>query len=155
VTTSDEKTPLEAKIDYVLTEARVILPGAQAMLGFQLAIVLTSGFGQLPDGSKTVHGVALGLTAIATVLLISPAVFHRVIYKGENEPRFHRLASRLVMSSTVFLAAGLAADSYVVALKISGDTLLATALALFALVILLALWIVWPWVMSVGSDLRR
>lgn len=47
MSTSDTKTPLDAKIDYVLTEARVVLPGAQALLGFQLAIVLTNGFQQL------------------------------------------------------------------------------------------------------------
>jgi hypothetical protein len=44
----NEKTSTAAKIDYVLTEARVVLPGAQAILGFQLAIVLTSGFAELP-----------------------------------------------------------------------------------------------------------
>jgi hypothetical protein len=34
-------TPLATRIEQMLTEARVVLPGAQAMLGFQLAIVLT------------------------------------------------------------------------------------------------------------------
>ena len=35
------ETPMSAKVEYVLTEARVVLPGAQALLGFQLMIVLT------------------------------------------------------------------------------------------------------------------
>ena len=34
-------TPLHAKIEQMLTEARVVLPGAQALFGFQLAIVLS------------------------------------------------------------------------------------------------------------------
>jgi hypothetical protein len=34
-------TPLDVKIEQMLTEARVVLPGAQALFGFQLAIVLT------------------------------------------------------------------------------------------------------------------
>jgi len=33
--------PFSGQIDQMLTEARVILPGSQALLGFQLAIVLT------------------------------------------------------------------------------------------------------------------
>ncbi|GLS20993.1 hypothetical protein GCM10007874_40100 [Labrys miyagiensis] len=147
VTTSDDKTPLEAKIDYVLTEARVILPGAQAMLGFQLAIVLTSGFVQLPSQVKTIHGFALGLIAISTVLLITPATYHRLVYAGNNEPSFHRLASRLLLSASIFLALGLAADTYVVALKISENSRIAVSLALIALVVLAALWIVWPWLL--------
>jgi hypothetical protein len=34
-------TPLDVKIENMLTETRVILPGAQALFGFQLAIVFT------------------------------------------------------------------------------------------------------------------
>lgn len=145
VTTSDDKTPLEAKIYYVLTEARVILPGAQAMLGFQLAIVFTNGFAQLPSPVKTLHGIALGMIAISTVLLITPAAYHRLVYAGNNEPSFHRLASRLLLSASIFLALGLAADTYVVALKISENSEIAVSLALIAVVVLGALWIVWPW----------
>ena len=44
-------TPLHAKIEQMLTEARVVLPGAQALFGFQLAIVLTQSFEQLPTAS--------------------------------------------------------------------------------------------------------
>ena len=48
----NEKTSTAAKIVYVLTEARVVLPGAQALLGFQLAIVLTTGFAELRPLTK-------------------------------------------------------------------------------------------------------
>ena len=33
-------TPLHTRIDQMLTEARVILPGAQAILGFQLIVTI-------------------------------------------------------------------------------------------------------------------
>jgi hypothetical protein len=45
---NDDETPLSAKIEYVLTEVRVVLPGVQALLGFQLVIVLTRAFEDLP-----------------------------------------------------------------------------------------------------------
>src|SRR6185503_6232327 len=38
--------------EHMLTEARVLLPGAQAMLGFQLAVLLTESFTQLPESAK-------------------------------------------------------------------------------------------------------
>jgi len=41
-------TTVDTKVDHVLTEARVVLPGVQALLGFQLAGVLTDSFEQLP-----------------------------------------------------------------------------------------------------------
>ena len=143
--TSDKKTPLDAKIDYVLTEARVVLPGAQALLGFQLAIVLTTGFAQLSDSAKLVHGSALGLIAIAAALLIAPAAYHRLVYGGRSEPQFHRLASRLVLVATVFLACGMAADAYVVAVKITGSVKLAFWLGVGTTALLLGLWQIWPW----------
>jgi hypothetical protein len=55
VSTSNEKTSSAAKINYVLTEARVILPGVQALLGFQLVIVLTTSFADLPAGACAPH----------------------------------------------------------------------------------------------------
>lgn len=54
-----DQMPLHERIDHMLTEARVILPGSQALLGFQLSIVLTQGFERLPASVKVVHGAAL------------------------------------------------------------------------------------------------
>jgi hypothetical protein len=52
-------TPLHAKMEEMLTEARVVLPGAQALFGFQLVIVLTQSFEQLPSVSKITHAASL------------------------------------------------------------------------------------------------
>ena len=54
-----ETAPLHSRIEQMLTEARVILPGAQALLGFQLAIVLTDTFEKLPILSRLLHAAAL------------------------------------------------------------------------------------------------
>jgi hypothetical protein len=62
-------TPLHAKIEQLLTEARVILPGAQALFGFQLAIVLTQSFEALSPPVRVVHAISLGLVALAVILL--------------------------------------------------------------------------------------
>src|SRR4051812_317148 len=42
-----ERPELEERIKQMLTEARIVLPGVQALLGFQLAIVLTDSFEKL------------------------------------------------------------------------------------------------------------
>jgi hypothetical protein len=43
----------------MLTEARVVLPGVQALLGFQLISVISQSFEKLPTSSKLVHAVSL------------------------------------------------------------------------------------------------
>ena len=48
----EEQTPLKTKIEQMLTEARVVIPGAQALLGFQLIAVLTKAFADLPEGCE-------------------------------------------------------------------------------------------------------
>src|SRR5919202_328808 len=114
-----EATPLHARIEQMLTEARVVLPGAQALLGFQLAIVLTTGFDKLPHASKLVHAASLGAIALTVVLLMAPAAYHRIVYAGEDTEAFHRLGSRFVVAASVPLALGLAGDVYVVIAKIA------------------------------------
>jgi hypothetical protein len=51
----DEKVLLSEKINALLTEARIVLPGVQALLGFQLAAYLTDAFAKLSATAKAVH----------------------------------------------------------------------------------------------------
>jgi len=134
-----EQTPLPQKIEQMLTEARVILPGAQAMLGFQLAIVLTKAFEQLPPELRYVHAASLGLVAVAVILLMAPAAYHRIVYAGEDNPDMHRTGSILVTAATAPLAGGIAGDVYVVISKIAGGEI-GLASAVLAVLVLFGLW---------------
>jgi hypothetical protein len=140
-----EDPGLHQKIDQMLTEARVILPGAQALLGFQLAIVLTQSFEKLPEGVKSIHGAALLLVALSIVLLMAPAAYHRIVYAGEDSEGFLRTGGRLVTVSTVPLALGLAADVHVVCTRIFRSDLAAGVAGLAVLALLVGLWHVLPW----------
>lgn len=142
---TDQKIPLDKKIDQMLTEARVILPGAQALLGFQLAVIFTQAFEQLPSPSKTIHAAAVGLVALCTMLLITPAAYHRIVYGGEESDEVLTLGGRFVMAATVALALGLAADVYVVITKIAASDAIGIAAAALSLVTLVGLWHVCPW----------
>ena len=137
------QTPLHMKIEQLLTEARVILPGAQAVFGFQLLIVLTSAFDHLPDTSRWAHAASLGLVALAVVLLMAPAAYHRIVYGGEENEDMYRTASNLVTVATVPLALGLSVDLYVVVAKIAG-TSAGIGSAAAALVLLFVLWYAYP-----------
>ncbi|OWW04774.1 hypothetical protein ATY81_02005 [Rhizobium sp. R72] len=150
--TFDEKTSTAAKIDYVLTEARVVLPGAQALLGFQLAIVLTSGFADLNASAKALHCVALGTVALATMLLVTPAAYHRIVYDGTEVAEFYHVASRFLLAATVFLALGLAADIHVVIGKVTQRPIIANIVAAACALMLIGFWHLWPWWTRVRRD---
>jgi hypothetical protein len=139
-----EDPGLHQKIDAMLTEARIILPGAQALLGFQLAIVLTEAFEKLEPAVKSLHGIALLLVCLSVLLLMSPAAYHRIVYAGQDSVQFHKVGSGLVTLSTVPLALGLAADVFVVATKIWPSSNAPVMAGVFSLVVLVICWHIVP-----------
>jgi hypothetical protein len=137
-------TPLQVKIEQLLTEARVVLPGAQALFGFQLAIVLTRAFEQLPEASIVVHAASLFLVALAIMMLMAPAPYHRIVYAGEDTEDVYRVGSALVTGATLPLGLGLAGDVYVVIAKISGSSAIGSLTGGMAFVLLTGLWYLYP-----------
>ncbi|MET0622260.1 MAG: DUF6328 family protein [Pyrinomonadaceae bacterium] len=136
----DERAKLTDKIKHVLTECRVVLPGSQALLGFQFICVLTESFDRLPPLSKYIHLAALGLNALTIVLLITPAAYHRLVEQGEETEHFHRFASKILVAALVPLALGLAGDVYVVVQKVTESQLVSVVSALVVLAIFWELW---------------
>jgi hypothetical protein len=136
----EEGTDVRNKIRHALTEARVVLPGAQALLGFQFATILLEGFDQLPSALKWVHFGSLACMAIAVVLLITPAAWHRIVERGEENERFHHFASAMVVAALVPIALGLSGDFLVVSYRVTHSAPIAAGLAGAALVMFCGLW---------------
>jgi hypothetical protein len=133
-------TKLKDKIQQVLTEVRVVLPGAQALLGFQFISLLMEGFEKLPLTSRYVHFISLSLVALSVILLMTPAAYHRLVEQGEDTEHLHRFASRTLLASMVPLALGITGDFYVVARKITGTDALSIGLSALMLLIFYGLW---------------
>jgi Family of unknown function (DUF6328) len=136
----DAQEKLTNKIKHVLTECRVVLPGAQALLGFQFICVLTESFDKLPSLSKYIHLASLGLSSLTIVLLITPAAYHRLVEQGEETEHFHRFASKVLVAALVPLALGLAGDVYVVVQKVTESQLVSVVSSLVILAIFWELW---------------
>jgi hypothetical protein len=133
-------TSLKDRVEHVLTEARIVLPGVQALLGFQFAGMLTEGFEHLPENSRIAHLVALGAIGLAGILLMMPAAYHRLVEHGEDTERFHRFASRLVAASMLPLALGLSLDLFVVTWKITASFGVGVAAGAVAFVLFMTAW---------------
>jgi hypothetical protein len=138
------KPALAVRIEQMLTEARVLLPGAQALLGFQLIIVLTASFVEIPAASKFVHALALGAIALAIVLLMAPAAYHRIVYKGDDTEDMYRTGSRFIAAASVPLGLGITGDVYVTIERIFHSPAIALAAGVLAFVVLFGLWIGYP-----------
>jgi hypothetical protein len=116
-----QRTELKDKIQHVLTEARVVLPGAQALLGFQFVTTLSEAFEKMPNALKYIHLASLGLVAVAIVFLMTPAAYHRLVEEGELTAHFHRFASIMLIAAMIPLAFGICGDFYVVLRKVTNS----------------------------------
>jgi hypothetical protein len=134
-----EDTPLEQRIVEVLTEARILLPGVQALLGFQLAMILMEAFTQLPHPVQLVHLASLGFMALATVVLMSPAAYHRIVERGRDTERFHAFAGRMLLLALALLGPGFAGDLYVVLRRAAYDRA-ALPVSVLTLVVFYSAW---------------
>jgi hypothetical protein len=141
---SEEHVKLETRIEQMLTEARVILPGAQAMLGFQLIAMMTRAFDELPPGAQVVHACALGAVALSIIVLIAPAAIHRLSFDGAATHRFLRIGATFVGAALTPLALGIAADVYVAARRITDDHQLGLVAAIASGLAMAMLWYGYP-----------
>jgi hypothetical protein len=111
----NEQVKLSQAASYLLDECRMVLPGVQAIFGFQLIAVFNQRFPEdLPHAAQCVHFVSLTLVAIAAALVMTPAAYHRVTGVTHVSRRFLETSSRLLLASMVVLAIGLALDYFVV-----------------------------------------
>jgi len=140
-----ERISLEQATSHLLEECRTIVPGVQAVFGFQLIAVFNQGFAQkLTDGEQRLHLGAIALVVLAMGLVMAPAALHRQAEPRTASGRFLRVGSRLVLWSLVPLSLGLCLDVYLVARVILGASAWAAALAAALLLALGALWYALP-----------
>jgi hypothetical protein len=144
VTRDSSTTPLSTRIEQMLTEARVIIPGCQALLGFQLIAMLTHAFDELPEHAKVMHAVGLCCVTVSTILLVTPAALHRQSFGGDDSALFLRLGSGFVVTAALPLALGIAADVYVVFVKVTHSIAITLAASLALLLAMLSLWFLYP-----------
>jgi hypothetical protein len=133
-------TDLQERIRHVLTEARMVLPGVQALLGFQFITMVLDDFDKLPHSSQEVHLVSLCLMAISVVLLMTPAAYHRAVAHGGNTEGFYRFVSWLLIAAMIPLALGICGDFFVVVRKVTTSTELAADASAVLLVFAMVVW---------------
>ena len=109
------------RIKELLEESRIVLPGVQALLGFQFAAYLSDSYAKLPQASQTAHSAALVLLLVSMVLLMAPAPFHRIACGGEPTPLADKVGVGFVLAALPPLALAVALDFYIVLQKVSGD----------------------------------
>lgn len=140
-----QRTDLPTSVGNMLEEARMLLPGAQTLFGFQLIVVFEQSFGErLSTVEQHLQLTATVLTAIAIGLLMAPAAYHRQVEPQSVSLRFLGLASRQLTWGTVPLAIALCLEIYLIATLIATTRYVVIAATGTIVLVFGALWYVLP-----------
>jgi hypothetical protein len=140
-----EHTGLHEEMRYIIEEARVILPGVQALFGFQTIAVFNDRFAALPAYATLCHLIGLGMVIIAVALVMTPAVYYRVVGPGNVSRRMIKRSSWLIRCALLPLACGLALDMFTVIFVTTRALTVSVAGALLTFIVLSGLWFAFPW----------
>jgi hypothetical protein len=154
MTPAMEKTPLDREegeavklpqaATYLLEECRMVLPGIQALLGFQLIAVFNQRFAEdLTRFEQGLHYVSITLVAISVAIVMTPAAYHRIQGVDQVSQRFINNSSRLLLGGMVPLGIGLCLDYYLIGRLIFEGEWPALAAALL-LAIFAFFWFLFP-----------
>ncbi len=102
--TPDER--LDRNTIELLNELRIAGTGIQVLFAFLLVVPFNAGWSRTSAFERTVYFVTLVLVAIATFLLIAPAVHHRLLFRRHEKPYLIAVANQLAITGFVFLALG-------------------------------------------------
>jgi len=150
-----EKLPLSKAAEMLLDECRMVLPGIQALFGFQLIAVFNQGFSEKLEAlEQDIHLLATGLVAIAVALIMAPAALHRQAGAQQVSAAFIRTSSLLLLFSMLPLALGVSLDFSLVG-RIILHSAWSAVLAAALLLVFFGLWFALPRFYAARRDRER
>jgi amino acid transporter len=98
------KERLEREHGELLEELRALIPGAQVLFGFLLAIRFTTPFTDLNTVQRYVYYATLLTTAVALVFLLAPSAYHRLRFREGDKDAMVRKGNREAIAGTGAIA---------------------------------------------------
>ena len=97
-------------IKIALDETRILILGAQILLGFQFRAVFGDSYEGLPVTLRGLYGLALLPMFWVVALLIMPGPYHRIVEDGEDTRSFHSLVTAIASLALLPFAIALGLD---------------------------------------------
>jgi len=143
-------------ISHLLEECRMVLPGIQALFGFQLIAVFNQPFWDRLDPShRSLHFIAMFLVVISMALVMTPAAYHRQVKAKKMTQHFIALSSRLLLWSMFPLMMAICVDVYLIATMIFQNRIWSLLVAMSLLALFFMLWILLPRSIGIARSLAQ
>jgi hypothetical protein len=139
----DEKERRDRELIELLNELRVVLPGVQVLFAFLLTVPFSNGYSKMTDLQRDVYFLAFLATTVATLLLIAPSTYHRIMFRRGDKEQMLFTSNRLAIAGTAFLAVAMAAVVFEISDVLFGVGA-ASVLAGVATLAIASLWYILP-----------
>lgn len=134
---------LDRNVNELLQELRVTQTGVQLLSGFLLTVPFTERFSQL-DGLQTrVYVAAFCGSVLATVLLVAPVAFHRVLFRRRQRRWIVEAANWCALGGLAMLALTTGGILFLV-LDVVGPRSAAAAAVSVCLALFVLVWLALP-----------
>jgi len=140
----DGPEKLSDAISHLLEECRMVLPGIQALFGFQWIAFFNQRFADVSQANQSLHLGATAIVAVSAALLMTPAAYHRTARGRAISEHFISLSTRLILAGMFFLSLGIAIDFYVISSFVVKSLAVCFSFAVLVWLILISLWFIYP-----------
>lgn len=118
--TTDTDLPEDGDFSDMLSEMRIVLPGAQMLAAFLIILPFNGGFRHIVQTEKYVFLATLFCALGSLILLSAPAVQHRVMRPLADRERFKQFASRQIVAGSIALGIALVLGTNLVVSEVFG-----------------------------------
>ena len=145
---------LSKKIKTALDETRILILGAQILLGFELRSAFSEGFDQLPGHAKHIEALALILMTISVALMITPGPYHRIVEGGRDSGSLYQVTTTISDLALLPFGLALGLDIFVSIEHVFGSATGITA-GVAAAIVSLGMWYGLPRAAATGTGQKE
>lgn len=137
----DDEEEDEGDFSDMLSEMRILLPGAQMLSAFLIILPFNTGFAHIDHTEKLLFLATFFLALTSLVLLSAPAIQHRVMRPLKDRARFKRVATKQIVAGSFALAIALVLGTDLVISEVFGGTVGVIMAGIMAALIAIVWWL--------------
>lgn len=137
----DEEEDDDGDFSDMLSEMRILLPGAQMLSAFLIILPFNTGFAHIDHTEKLLFLATFFLALTSLVLLSAPAIQHRLMRPLKDRARFKRVATKQIVAGSFALAIALVLGTDLVISEVFGATVGMVMAGIMAALIAVAWWL--------------
>ena len=116
----DDEEEDDGDFSDMLSEMRILLPGAQMLSAFLIILPFNAGFAHIDHTEKLLFLATFFLSLTSLVLLSAPAIQHRLMRPLRDRARFKRVATKQIVAGSFTLAVALVLGTDLVISEVFG-----------------------------------